>query len=172
MPHESTLVLVEREFFREQYGPHVRNIEPGEGVLVVFGIERIRRPCQRVTGQAGAENFAYVIQRPAEGIAGANRQLFEQVVGAELNLHSVVVGIAPIGPLADDALVAIDATNRLRNGCLARRTWRQTRGKVGERPCQVGDERIAVDRLEQRRSMITNVARFHRRVLADLSFNA
>ena len=55
------------------------------------------------TGNSGAENFAYVIERTAVGVSSADSQLFEKIVGTELSLQSMVVGEAAVVALQHKA---------------------------------------------------------------------
>src|ERR1051326_3015622 len=150
----------------------MRNIEAGEPVLA----RRIQDVLGKSVGGSateGAEDFADVIQVLAEGVAGAYGELFKQVGGPELRLHSVVIGEAGVIAAAHDAFVTVHAaessagarSDKLRSG--ARRY--SSRNQVREIRGQRSDLGVGVQGLEQILTMIAGVAPFHGRVLGDFA---
>src|SRR5713101_4567980 len=140
MADGSMLFLEEWEVLVEQNAPLVRVIQAGERVFAL-AVDLIRRVLGEEDGVAaakGREDFADVVERLAEGIGAAHRQLLEQVVGAELHLGTLVVGEARVAAKADDAEIAVDAANWIvakRAGiagackqCRGRGTWSQSSG--------------------------------------------
>src|SRR5690349_15358055 len=86
------LPLEEGHLFSGSDGELVRDIKTGKRILSASRIPRVLGKSQGGAGNAGAEDFAYVIQRAAIGICRAHAQLLEKIAGAELSLQSMVVG--------------------------------------------------------------------------------
>src|SRR5690348_13848173 len=98
----SVLFLEERQLLGEQDGPYVRIVQTGYGAFRIAGLEGVLRGKQSVTGRTGGEDLADVIEVLAPGITGAHGQLLEQVIGAELQLHTMVVREAAVVAGASD----------------------------------------------------------------------
>src|SRR5260370_35217621 len=81
----------ERQLLGEGQVPGLRDVQAGDGTLRITRLERVLRGKQRVASGAGREDLAHIVQILAPGVTGAHRQLFEQVVGAELCLQSMIV---------------------------------------------------------------------------------
>src|SRR6478609_833425 len=103
------LPLEEGHLFSGRDGELVRDIKTGERVLCASGGPRVLGKSQRGAGNAGAEDFTYVIQRAAIGVRRAHTQLLEKIVGTELSLQSVVVGESAVVALQHQAFGAIRA---------------------------------------------------------------
>src|SRR6185503_12231628 len=130
-------------------------------MLAGRGVERILREGSSVGAGASGEDFGHVVQRLRIGIAGADGQLFEQVVGAKFHLCAIVVRVAAVIAIADNTLIAIDSPDRRGYNSLSRRARSKAcRNKVRERSLQTSYIWISVDCLEQVGSPIAHVAGF------------
>src|SRR6476469_3768396 len=109
------LLFEEGEFFGEQDGPLVRNVQTGEAIFAAL-VEGILSKRDRVATGEGAKDLANVVQVLAEGITRPDGQLLKQVVGAEFRLEPIVVGEAAIGAIANYAQCAVLATSSRVNG--------------------------------------------------------
>src|SRR5258708_3716572 len=74
-------------------------------------IQGVLRNGNRVAGSTGAEDRAGVVGGLAPTVTRSHGQLLEQVVGAELQLQTVVVGEAGVGAGAQNACAAIHASH-------------------------------------------------------------
>src|SRR5258708_5224078 len=90
MTNRTVLFPEERKIFSEGHGELVGEVQAGGGVFRAAGPERVLRRKQRIARGTGSEDFAHVIGVPAPSVTGANRQLLEQVGGAELRLDPMV----------------------------------------------------------------------------------
>src|SRR5215470_4456311 len=145
-------------------------IQTGEGVFArpVDLVRRILRKESAVAAGKRAEDLAHVVQILGVSVGSANGQLLEQVVGAELGLQSVVVGIRCVGTDPSYAAVAVHAPHGNRGKRLARRARSEAGGnQVGEIRLQIPYEGIGIQSLEQIATMVADIPRFKRRVLAD-----
>src|SRR5438270_582826 len=122
--HEAMLLFEEGQLLIEEHGPLVRIVQTGEGVFTaaVDLLGRVLGEEYAVAAAKRAEDFANVIQGLAEGVSAANRQLFEQVVGAELHLRCLIVGVTRVGARTNHTLGAIQTAPRIsaaeRSACI------------------------------------------------------
>src|SRR5579864_8087169 len=167
------LLFEERQLFREQYGPLVRNVQTGERMFSTCGVERILGPGCGVGTRAGREDLRHVVQSFGERISTSDRQLFEQLVGAEFNLQSVVVGISAIITRAGDTQITVCAANGLSNNRIGCGAWGYAgRNQVRSHSLQASNVRIAVDGLEQVLATVAYVAGFNGSFLSEFTLHA
>src|SRR5690348_17140837 len=101
------LPLEEGHLFGGSDGELVRDIKTGERILAASRVPWVLGESQSGAGNAGAEDFTYVIQRAAIGVCRAHAQLLERIARAELSLQSVVVREAAIVTFQNQAFGAI-----------------------------------------------------------------
>src|SRR6185312_2149364 len=125
------------------------------------------------TAAKRAEDLAHVVQRLAVRVRRAHAHLLEQVIGAELCLDTVIVGIAGVVAGKNDSFVAIHTAHgisviRLRCGAGSEARWY----KLWELSCQVSNEGVGIHGLEQLASVIAHVANFKCRILCEFAFDS
>src|SRR5581483_11918959 len=96
MTNPAFLVFEEGQLLVEQECPRARIIQAREAIFAFLDIQWILSKCAAIAGCKGAEDFAGIVQRlgPSEG--AAHRQLLEDVVSAELQLQTVVIGVSTV----------------------------------------------------------------------------
>src|SRR5689334_21955037 len=104
------LPLEEWYLFSGRDGELVRDIKTGERIFAASCVPRVLGKSQSGAGNAGAEDFTYVIQRATKGVCRAHAQLLEQIIGTELSLQSVVVGKGAVVTFQHQAFGAVRAS--------------------------------------------------------------
>ena len=129
------LLFEERQLFSEQDGPLVRNIQTGERMFSRSCVERVLCPGGGVATRAGGEDLRHVVQGLGVGVSASDGELFEQVIGAELNLRAVIVRFSAIGARAGNAQVAVCPADSRANNRIRRWARRNaSRDQAGEQP--------------------------------------
>src|SRR5215471_754649 len=115
MTQGAVLFLEPRQLLKEEHCPGVGNIQARERLLCRSGIQGILGDGNGISAAAGGEDFAHVIQRLAPGVGGTESQLLEQIVRAELQLQTVVVGEGEVVAVAENAEIAVHTAYSLRH---------------------------------------------------------
>src|SRR5712691_191059 len=173
MTRNAMLLSEERQLFSEQKRECLRDIEAGNRVFSSSKRDWVLREGYSVAGRAGAKDFAGVVQGLAPGITGTHGQLLEQVVGPELHLQSIVIRIAAVIAGAYNPCIAVHAADGNGVERLGRRAGSEIGGhQIGEVSLEIGDEGIAVHRLQQMGGMVAHVAGLEDRVPGELALHS
>src|SRR6266481_4439286 len=173
MSHQAMLFFEERQVFSKQDAPLMRNIQSGERMFRGSGVERVLRPGSGVASTEGAEDLRHVVQGLGVGVSASDGELFEQVVGTELNLCAVVAGESAIVTGAGDAQVAVFTADCVGYDGLRRRAGgNASRDQVRRNSLQASYVRISVDGLEQVGATVADVTGFNGCLFGDFTLHA
>src|SRR5215467_2442186 len=183
MSREAVLLPEEGQLLRNQDGIGVRIVQARERILPSLRAGWVLWEGDGVAGSQtercfGTEDFADVVQSLAIGVTRPQRQLLEDVVGTVFHLHALVVGKALVGARSGKTLTA--SLTAYVSWLLARRQhllrrWARGqpgRNKLRERTLQVGDEGIAIHRLEEVHALVAHITGFDGLVFGDLPLHA